>query len=151
MKRALFSFITFLFAIQLMATNLVVERTSGADILQDIATIGKWVFVGDDLQLIDKSGNILAVEAITNVRKITFSAYTTNVEDVHSSNTIVVFPNPTHDILYVKGADVQTLRVYDMQGRIVQMQEGTQISVANLPEGTYLLQIGTQVLRFIKQ
>ena len=43
-----------IFAMQLMATQLVITPHSGAQLAQDIAAIGKWVFVGADLQLIDK-------------------------------------------------------------------------------------------------
>ena len=51
----------------------------------------------------------------------------------------------------MSGAEAQILRVYDLQGRVVVVGEGTEVSVGNLPTGTYLLQIGTQVVRFIKQ
>ena len=131
--------------------NLVVEHRSGADLLQDIAKIGKWVFVEDNLQLLDQSGNVLATEALANIKKITFaiSGEVTSLENT-TANSIVIYPNPTQDILMIQGIEVQTLRVYDMQGRRLQTTEGTQVSVGNLAEGTYLLQIGTQVVRFIK-
>ena len=54
------------------------------------------------------------------------------------------------DRLMIQGIEEQPLRVYDLQGRLLQTENGTQISVGNLAEGTYLLQIGTQVVRFIK-
>jgi hypothetical protein len=41
--------------------------------------------------------------------------------------------------------------VYDLQGRLLVQEEGTQVDVNHLAEGTYLLQIGTQVVRFIKK
>ena len=147
--------ITLIFAIlcsmQMMATNLVVQTSDGAQQLHDIALIGKWVFVGEELQLLDKAGVVLATEQIANIRKITFSlSSTTAVEDV-KDDAILVYPNPTQDILYIKGIESQTLRVYDLQGRVLQEEQGNQITVSNLSTGTYLLQIGTQVVRFIKQ
>lgn len=146
----LFLVIALLCSMQMMANTLVIERYLGAEIAQDIALIGKWVFVDTDLQLLDKSGNILASECIANVRKIIFSDAPTSIENIGQGN-IVVYPNPTYDVLYIKGIEKQVLRIYDMQGRILQAIEGTQISVSNLPVGTYLLQIGTQIVRFIKQ
>ena len=134
----------------ILATNLVIERYAGAEMVQDIALIGKWVFVGTDLQLVDKQGNVLATEPIANIQKIVFSDTITAVEDVEKGS-IVVYPNPTQNILYIAGIEAQTLRVYNMQGAMLQTAEGTQIDVAHLPVGTYLLQIGTQVVRFIKQ
>lgn len=150
--KKIFLFFAFVCSLQVMALNLVVEHRSGAELLQDIALIGKWVYVGDDLQLLDKAGNVLATEPLANIKKITFSVSgsMTSVEDVQPSN-IVVYPNPTQDVLMIQGIEAQALRVYDLQGRMLLQQEGTQIGVSQLSKGTYLLQIGTQVVRFIKK
>ena len=51
----------------------------------------------------------------------------------------------------IQGIESQTLRIYNLQGSLLQTEWGDQISVSNLPDGTYLLQIGTQVVRFIKK
>ena len=152
MKNKLILICAILYSMQMMAANLVVEHRSGADLLQDVAIIGKWVYVGDNLQLLDKAGNVLATEPLSNIKKITFSisGTTTEVESA-SANSIIVYPNPTHDVLIITGINTQTLRVYDLQGRLLQTEIGTQINVSNLAVGTYLLQIGTQIVRFIKQ
>ena len=136
----------------ILATNLVVERYAGAEMLQDIALIGKWVFVDTNLQLLDKEGNVLATEPLANVRRIVFSneSINTALENVENG-TIIVYPNPTQDVLHIQGIEAQTLRVFNMQGNMLQTTVGTQVSVSDLPVGTYLLQIGTQVIRFIKQ
>ncbi len=133
-----------------LATNLVIERYAGAEMVQDIAVIGKWVFVDTNLQLLDKEGNVLATEPLDNVRKIVFSDEPTAVDNVEKGS-IIVYPNPTQDVLYIQGIDAQILRIFNMQGSMLQTTEGTQVSVSHLPTGTYLLQIGTQVVRFIKQ
>ena len=138
-------------SLQTMATNLVIEHRSGAEFLQDIATIGKLVFEGENIHLLDKSGDTLATEPIANVKKICFAPpANTDVNDT-LVNTILVYPNPTQDVLMIQGAESQTLRVYNLQGSLLLTQWGNQISVGNLPDGTYLLQIGTQVVRFIKR
>ena len=150
--KKIFLFLAFVCSMQMMALDLVVEHRSGADLLQDISLIGKWVFVGEDLQLLDKQGNVLATEPLDGIKKITIAlsgaqTATGNVE----ANTILVYPNPTHDVLMIQGIEAQTLRVYDLQGRMLLQQEGTQVGVGHLAEGTYLLSIGTQVVRFIKK
>ena len=138
-------------SLQTMATNLVIEHRSGAEEMQDIARIGKLIFVEENIQLLDKDGNILATEPIANVKKICFAPPTnTDVNDT-LVNTILVYPNPTQDVLMILGAESQTLRVYNLQGSLLLTQWGNQISVGNLPDGIYLLQIGTQVVRFIKK
>ena len=138
-------------SLQIMAVDLLVEHCSGANLLQDVAVIGKWVYVDENLILVDKAGEVLAVEPIRNIKKITFSSDEDMAVDNVSSETIVVYPNPTQDILMIKGVDYQTLRVYDMQGRLLKVESGSKINVSSLAEGTYLLQIGTQVVRFIKK
>ena len=150
--KKIFLFLAFVCSIQMMALNLVVEHRAGADLLKDIALIGKWVYEGDNLLLLDKAGDVLATEALANIKKITFSTSgpVTDVENV-DSNSILVYPNPTQDVLMIQGIDAQALRVYDLQGRLLVQEEGTQVDVNHLAEGTYLLQIGTQVVRFIKK
>ena len=134
----------------ILATNLVIERYAGAEMVQDIALIGKWVFMDTNLQLLDKEGNVLATEPLANVRKIVFSNEFTALDNVEKGS-IVVYPNPTQDVLYIQGIEAQILRIFNMQGNMLQTTEGTQVSVSHLHTGTYLLQIGTQVVRFIKQ
>ena len=108
-------------SLQIMAVDLLVEHCSGANLLQDVAVIGKWVYVDENLILVDKAGEVLAVEPIRNIKKITFSSDEDMAVDNVSSETIVVYPNPTQDILMIKGVDYQTLRVYDMQGRLLKV------------------------------
>lgn len=139
-------------SMQLMATNLVLQKWDGVQQLQDIATIGKWIFVEDDLQLLGHDGTILAQEPIKNIRKITLI----NSEDLSATENIatlniVIYPNPAQDILLVKGVELQTLRVFDLQGRLLKTTDDAQVTVSDLASGTYLLQVGTQVVRFIKQ
>ena len=152
MKHIFILICVILCSLQTMATNLVLERRSDEEVLQDIAIIGQWFFVENTIQLLDKSGNILATEPIANIKKIQFATNGTNA-DVNDMvvHTIIVYPNPTQDILMIQGAASQTLRVYNLQGSLLQTEWGNQISVGNLPDGTYLLQIGTQVVRFIKR
>lgn len=149
MKKKFLLIIAMLCPLHIDAANIVIQKTNQAQQSQDIATIGKWVFAGEVLQLFDKTGKLLASEPVNNIQHITF-ATTSSVEDI-GTNTILVYPNPTHDILHIQGITAQPLRVFDTQGRLLQTENGTQISVSNLPTGTYLLQIRTQVVRFIKQ
>ena len=139
-------------SLQCIATNLVLLQTDGTQQLQDIAKIGKWVFVEENLQLLDKVGNLLATEPISEIKNITFSISNpeTATENV-AINSIVIHPNPTQDILHIIGVTPQTLRVFDLQGRLLIIDNSTQVNVSNLNTGTYLLQVGTQVIRFIKQ
>ena len=41
--------------------------------------------------------------------------------------------------------------VFNIEGKLVQEVYGAQVPVSHLSTGTYILQIGTQAVRFIKQ
>lgn len=151
MKRIFILYFIFLCSLQATATNLFLQKTDGTLQSHDISVIGKWIFSDNILQFFDKNGNILASEQITHIRRITFTDFATATEYVKGDNTIMIYPNPTHDILCINGIESQTLRIFDMQGRLLQTSMGTQVTVSELPAGTYLLQIGIQVVRFIKQ
>ena len=143
-------------SMQMMATNLVVETRSGSGLTNDLAIIGKWMFVGQNLALLDKGGSILALEPLDNIRKIVFSPSQpdtpTNDHAVELEATYLVYPNPTQEVLHIQGAtDTTPLRIYTMEGKLVTSTEGYAIDVTSLSNGTYLLQIGTQVARFIKE
>jgi hypothetical protein len=152
MRKVLLSVFVMLCSVQMFATNILVECISGAQQTHDIAKIGKLIFVDNEIQLLDKLGNILATETLGNVRQITFveSSINTDLDSVQPGE-IVLYPNPTHDIIYISGIESTDLRVYDLQGRMLIVEHGHQVTVSSLPLGTYLLQIGTQVVRFIKQ
>ena len=96
-------------------------------------------------------------DLLANVQHIRFSDEQpntpTSVENTQGNNAlqVKVYPNPTQDVLYVKGTENTILRVYDMQGQLLQTAEGDRLTVSSLSTGTYLLQIGTQVVRFIKR
>lgn len=154
-QKLFFSLLALLMGAQVAATDLVLLKTDGTQQLQDIATIGKWVYVGDDLQLLSHDGAVLAQEPALNIRKITFAESSgtdtpTSMENIQSTS-VVIYPNPSQDMLIVSGIEAQALRVFDMQGRLLKAENGTQVHVSDLAEGTYLLQVGTQVVRFIKK
>ena len=152
MKYTLILICTILCSLQCMATNLVLLQIDGTQQLQDIEKIGKWIFVEENLQLLDKSENLLATEPIAEIKKITFSnsASETATENI-AINSIIIYPNPTQDILHINSSTPQTLRVFDLQGRLLLIENSMQVNVSSLNTGTYLLQVGTQVIRFIKQ
>ena len=142
-------------SIQMMCINLVFDKTDGTQKSHNVSLIGKWLFVDRDLLLIDKEGNLLASEPVLNIRKIVFLDRNDATEKLphlsKTDNIIVVYPSPTKDILHIEGAEDYTIRIYNTQGLLLKKATGKQINVSNLHTGTYLLQIGTQVVRFIKQ
>ena len=142
----------FLCSTHMMATNLVIENANGKTQSQNVSLIGKWLFERDNLKLLDKEGNLLASESVLDIRKIIFleSSDQTGDKPIYEK-AILIYPNPTQDILNIKGLDGGVVRLYDIEGVLLFKTKDTQINVSAYPTGTYLLQIGTQVVRFIKQ
>ena len=153
MRHKLFlSVMVLAFGAQMMGANLVLVKSNGQQEAQNVATIGKWVYVGNDLQLISHDGEVLAQESVLEIRKIVFAKANTSTSPENAGDkTIYIYPNPTQDVLIVNGIDTPVLRVFDMQGRLLKQEKGNQVSVGDLADGTYLLQVGTQVTRFIKK
>ena len=136
-------------------THIVVQPLSGQDQYYSLAQIGRLVLQNETLYLYDKAGIELGHTLLTEVGKIVFGEKGDNlVDEKHES--YVVYPNPTHDMLIVRGIEPnQTIRIYSLQGLLIQtvqtQNEGTIIQVNNLPNGTYLLQLGAELVKFIKK
>ena len=164
MKNKIFIIFGILFSLQIMATDLVIhkkkanspaEKTTSDGTLtfeaQDIDLIGKLMFDGDYMLLYDKSSNLLASEYIEDISKIVFDTpISTSVESVEKK-TIWIYPNPAQDVIFVEGIEAQPLRIFNLEGKLIQVVNGMQVPVSHLSTGTYILQIGTQAVRFIKQ
>lgn len=139
--------------------TIILERLAGQDITFAIAQIGKLTFANDSVYLVAYDGDILGKEAQTKTRKIAFG----NVEnlptaapEVLSVGEIRVYPNPTTDYLIVNGLETgNTIRIYANDGKLLEMttaEDNTAVMpVSHLAQGTYLLQINTTIVKFIKQ
>lgn len=81
--------------------------------------------------MILKLGNV-------KVEALTLGTYEANKKQVS------VYPNPTSDIIYIKGLEkVEKIRVLDFTGRILKEVKGDQINIANLPKGQYIVNFYT--------
>jgi len=145
----LFSFATF------ASGNLTIEYLSGEEKTEAISAIGKLTFKGDNMQLLSKTNEVLAETPLSAVKKIVFTDQTTGAPSIRNNETIVVYPNPTDDKIFIKGAtDEQVVRVFDLSGAILKSEKTsslTEIDVNDLSKGEYLSQIGTEVVKFIKK
>ena len=140
---------------------LVVKPLVGTECISALSTIGKLVYSSDSLYVYDKSQTVVFKDLLLNVKHIRFSdeqpSTPTDVENTQSDNTlkVKVYPNPTQDILMVENAQGDMLRLYTMDGRLLETQPLTngsaQVNMANLPAGNYLLLSGNQSFQVIKQ
>jgi len=80
----------------------------------------------------------------------------TDVKSPKAEPAIFVFPNPVKNYLTVSGAAKNAkINVLESNGTLLQTviskDKSTDIDVSSLQQGMYLLQIGNQVVKFIKQ
>ena len=137
-------------------TALTVEPLNGSDKEYVVSLIGQIRFFDRVMYLYDQSGNELGHTAISEIGQIIFREATstpTSLDNVQSN--ISVYPNPAVETITVNGLqDNQTIRIYDLQGRLISAtpsQAGqTTVNVSNLQHGSYLLQVGAEVVKVIK-
>ena len=112
--------------------------------------IGKLVLQDGMISFVAPDGTILASEKLSAIKSIVFSKSIATATIIPSE--IKIFPNPTSDYIVVEGVgnDVH-FSVYDLSGKCVKSGIGTAIPVFELGNGTYILQVGMQIVKFIKE
>ena len=138
--------------------NIIIEYFSAEQQeleLQQIATIE---FTEKYINFLDYSREVIASKKIVNVRKMLFAKkdITTTAVENDLDISMVVYPNPTMDALFVQGLNIgDVVRIYTLDGTLVKTQivEGDllQINVDDIAVGSYLLQSNTNVVKFIKK
>ena len=159
MKKLFTFFALLLFCGATMAEDcFVVVPLSNEEQATAISEIGYLQFIDDNIVLFSFSGSELGRTPLNQVRKILFADTTpTDSEGFHNTEVgIRLYPNPTSDMLIIDGADEsQTIRIYSIDGQLIHSQAvmngRTVLNVATLSQGDYLLQIGGEVVKFIKK
>ena len=132
---------------------LVALSADGSETVYELASVGKITFDGQ-MVVEDKQGQILQ-DGVSCVLFAEREMETALPQVESQSAQLFVFPNPVVEQLTVTGTAAQMpLRLFDINGRLLNVFETsdgqTQINVSNLTKGNYLLQIGNQVVKFIK-
>jgi hypothetical protein len=84
-------------------------------------------------------------------QKILFAESNTGIEELGISS-FFVFPNPVSNTLYIQGVDDDAaLEVYNLTGKSLIKENGTELDVTSLNQGTYILRINNQYVKFIKK
>jgi hypothetical protein len=84
-------------------------------------------------------------------QKLLLAKDITSIDEI-GKVAVCVFPNPVSNILNIQGVDEKaSLSVYSLSGQCVLQDEGTEIDVTSLNQGTYILRINNQYVKFIKK
>lgn len=136
---------------------IIIEYFSAEQQELELKQISTIEFTSKYIYFLDRSGEEIASKKIENVRKISFveGETATAVDDVDDIS-MIVYPNPTMDALFVQGLNKgDVVRIYTLDGTLVKTQtvedELLQISVEDIAAGSYLLQSNTNVVKFIKK
>ena len=66
--------------------------------------------------------------------------------------SVYVYPNPVSSTLNIQGVDeTALLSVYNLSGKCILLDKGTEIDVTSLHQGTYILRINNNYVKFIKK
>lgn len=153
--------ITLLFALLLSVVamaemSLVVRPMYGTDKITALQEIGKLVYSGDSLLVYDNVGTRVYADLFENVKHVRYSDEepSITVGDVDVKNQVVVYPNPTVDVLYVDNVEAGVVRLYSADGRLMQQVEVGEgrvaVDMSGCPAGMYVLVCGREVFNVIK-
>lgn len=136
-------------------THLHIETLYGGEQQLAITKIGKIVFGTNEICLFDATNTEIGCTSLSQIGHIVFEEHVASDIDEVAVSGIHVYPNPTQDVLFIRGIEgEQTVRIYSLQGQLLQSAVATdgeaELQVGGLQDGTYLLQIGAQVVKIIK-
>lgn len=142
------SLASFLYAEE--SENMVAVSADGNKTTYALATVSRINVIADansaSMTVVDKDGNQFA-----GYVKILFAEAPTDIEELGFTQ-VYVFPNPVVNTLTIQGVDENTpLEVYNLTGASVLHDKGTELDVTSLSQGTYILRINNQYVKFIKK
>ena len=143
------------------ALSLVVKPLSGKECITALENVGKIVYSDDSIFVYDLTKELVFSDLLLNIQHVRFSeeqsSTPNNVENLQGINTtrIVVYPNPTKDVLHVKNVKVEQVRLYTIAGSLlqtVQVYNGeVLLNLSAFQTGNYLLLCGNEAFQVIKQ
>ena len=164
MKHLISTLVVFtVFAVNALFAELAmrIEYINSEEYQATISSIARWEIDGanEKFRLVALDGTVLAERNLyDDIRRIVIfddnEGNTVNTED--NLLSISVFPNPTQEMLYVDGINAgETIRIFSLDGQMLLSStagnDTISLSVESLSNGVYLLQIGTEIVKFIKQ
>ena len=133
-------------------SQLITLSADGTETAYALSDVQKIVFENNTMTVDMKSGS--DATDITCIRFLLSDQ--SGIENQQPAVSIFIFPNPVKTNLTVTGTDKNVkINLIDLSGKLLQSiltrDNSTDINVSSLPEGLYLLQVGEQVIKFIKQ
>ena len=136
---------------------IILERLNGTNSTHPLDLVSKLSFPQDSIVLFNNNRAVINTEKQSNIRKIIFTeeVYPTAISDDYT-NSLQIYPNPTSDYLIISGVEPSTtIRLYASDGKLIQttaaQDSNVSLPVSQLPQGQYLLQVNTTIVKFLKK
>ncbi len=102
----------------------------------------KWATTSDTTAISRNTSITINLDS-ADVNLLAYFESLTAVENTFEANSVKIFPNPVTDILNINAAaENWSINVFDITGRKIYSDSNvTQISLKNLPQGTYILNV----------
>ena len=144
-----------LMAGRLFATDesqLITVKADGTETTYALPDVQKIVFENNTMTVNMKSG--ADATEVTCIRFLLSEQL--GIKNQKPATPIFVFPNPVKTNLTVAGVNKNVkINLIDLSGKLLQsilaQDNSTDIDVSSLSSGLYLLQVGGQTIKFVKQ
>lgn len=138
--------------------SLVVEEKGGSESIHTLNVVQCISFFGTNM-IVKKKDATQSTYTTANVQKLLFGLRNASALAVApiSGSTLIVYPNPSSDVLFVKGINASSIvAIYNLSGivqtaSITYLSDGLQLNLSDLPQGLYLLQVNNQTIKIQKQ
>ena len=101
------------------------------------------------MTLVGKDG--IQVEGIQTLLFGTMADVPTSIDE-SGETKVYAYPTPVVNTLNVLGvSETEPLFVYDLSGKCLMTETGNKVEVSNLTNGTYILKVNNQCIKFIKK
>jgi hypothetical protein len=78
-----------------------------------------------------------------------------SIDEVKGNNTIIAYPNPTTGLIKFDSTEILDIEVFDLRGKKLMDDIGSQINIERLPSATYFIKISngerSATLKFLKK
>ena len=90
---------------------------------------------------------------LTSYNSIKFSTSSTQTNSEETpSRFLMVYPNPVSEYITISGVDEDVkVAVVSMDGEVMMTGKGSKVEVSNLNQGTYVLIVNGEKVKFIKK
>ncbi len=129
---------------------VIAVSADGAETRYELASVQRIVFDAGGMTLQRKA----EAGDVNGVRCVLFGSMEQTPTALAEAGeaTIYAYPNPVQNYLRIEGAAADaTCTVYDLQGRALLHSAAQQIDVTALQQGSYMLKINNQIIKFIKK